>query len=60
MFHTERFPQELRFPAETALHSQLYPDFLRLGDAGHKVQVRRARLFVDGQLWSKAMGSAAA
>jgi hypothetical protein len=51
---------EVLSPAETALHSQLYPDFLRLRGAGHKVQFRRARLFVDGQLWSKAMGSAAA
>ncbi len=43
--------------AETALHRQNYPDFLRLQEAGHRVQFRRARLFVDGQLWSKAMGS---
>ena len=51
---------EVLSPAETALHSQLYPDFLRLREAGHKVQFRRARLFVDGQLWSQAMGSTAA
>jgi hypothetical protein len=45
---------------ETALHKQLYPDFLRLKAAGHRVQFRRARLFVDGQLWSLAMAPAAA
>jgi hypothetical protein len=45
---------------ESELHKRLYPDFLRLKEAGHKVQFRRARLFVDGQLWSKAGGSAAA
>jgi hypothetical protein len=47
-------------PAETALHTQLYLDFLRLKAAGHRVQFRRARLFVDGQLWSKARGPAPA
>ena len=46
--------------AERALHTQLYPDFLRLKAAGHRVQFRRARLFVDGQLWSLAMAPAAA
>ena len=46
--------------AESALHKQHYPDFLHLKDAGHRVQFHRARLFVDGQIWSKAMGSAAA
>ena len=51
---------EVLSPAETALHTQLYPDFLRLREAGHRVQFRRARLFVDGQLWSKARSSAAA
>jgi len=45
---------------EAALHKQLYPDFLRLKAAGHRVQFRRARLFVDGQLWSLAMAPAAA
>ena len=51
---------EVLSPAETALHKQNYPDFLRLKAAGHRVQFRRARLFVDGQLWSKALGSVAA
>ena len=45
---------------ESELHKRLYPDFLRLKEAGHKVQFRRARLFVDGQLWSNAGGPAAA
>jgi hypothetical protein len=49
---------EVLSPAETALHTQLYPDFLRLREAGHRVQFRRARLFVDGHLWSKARSSA--
>jgi hypothetical protein len=48
---------EVLSAAETALHRQNYPDFLRLKEAGHRVQFRRARLFVDGQLWSKALGS---
>ncbi len=51
---------EVLSPAETALHSQMYPDFLRLREAGHRGHFRRARLFVDGQLWSKAQGPAAA
>ena len=51
---------EVLSPAETALHTQMYPDFLRLKAAGHRVQFRRARLFVDGQLWSKAVGTATA
>jgi hypothetical protein len=51
---------EVLSPAETALHKQFYPDFLRLKEAGHRVQFRRARLFVDGQLWSKMEWSAAA
>jgi hypothetical protein len=46
---------EVLSAAETALHKQNYPDFLK--EAGHRVQFRRARLFVDGQLWSTAMGS---
>ena len=45
---------------EAALHKQLYPDFLRLKAAGRRVQFRRARLFVDGQLWSVAQSPAAA
>jgi hypothetical protein len=45
---------------EAALHKQLYPDFLRLKAAGRRVQFRRARLFVDGQLWSVAKTPAAA
>ena len=51
---------EVLSPAETALHTQLYPEFLRLREAGHRVQFRRARLFVDGHLWSKARSSAEA
>ena len=51
---------EVLSTAETARHKQLYPDFLRLQAAGHRVQFRRARLFVDGQLWSKTGGPAAA
>ena len=50
---------EVLSPAETALHTQLYPDFLRLREAGHRVQFRRARLFVDGHLWSKMKAAAA-
>ena len=45
---------------EAALHKQLYPDFLRLKAAGRRVQFRRARLFVDDQLWSVAQNPAAA
>ena len=45
---------------ERALHEQMFPHFLRLRDAGEKVQFRTARLFVDGKLWSAATGSAAA
>jgi hypothetical protein len=50
---------EVLSPAETALHKQMYPDFLRLKEAGHRVQFRRARLFVDGHLWSKMKAAAA-
>jgi hypothetical protein len=51
---------EVLSAAEAERHKQLYPDFLRLQEAGHKVQFRRARLFVDGQLWSTTGGGAAA
>jgi hypothetical protein len=43
---------EVLSEAEAARHAQLYPTFLELKRAGHKVQFRRARLFVDGKLWS--------
>lgn len=46
---------EVLTAAETALHRQLWPAFLRLQQAGHKVQFRRARLFVDGALWSEPL-----
>ena len=49
---------EILTAAESQLHKRLYPDFLRLKEAGHRVQFRRARLFVDGQLWSKPAGPA--
>ena len=45
--------------AEQALHKQNYQHFLAQKAAGHRVQFRRARLFVDGQLWSKAEVAAA-
>jgi hypothetical protein len=51
---------EVLSAAESALHKRLYPDFLRLKEAGHRVQFRRARLFVDGQLWPEPAGPAAA
>ena len=44
---------EVLSPAEAERHKQLYPDFLRLREAGHKVQFRRARLFVDGLLFRR-------
>jgi hypothetical protein len=51
---------EVLSAAESSLHKRLYPDFLRLKEAGHRVQFRRARLFVDGQLWPEPAGPAAA
>jgi hypothetical protein len=51
---------EVLSAAEAARHTQYWADFLRFKQAGHKVQFRRARLFVDGQLWSKTGGGAAA
>ena len=44
---------ELLSAAEAARHTQYYGDFLRFKQAGRKVQFRRARLFVDGQLWKQ-------
>ena len=43
---------EVLTASEVARHKQLWPTFLRLQRAGHKVQFKRARLFVDGQLWT--------
>jgi hypothetical protein len=51
---------EVLSAAEAARHTQYYADFLRLKQAGHTAQFRRARLFIDGQVWTRPPGAHAA